>query len=48
MGYASRGRDSSYFGLLLAFGLLFWIDFGTVMCHVNGMARVYSLFKGLL
>ena len=22
-GYASRGRDSSYFGLLLAFGLLF-------------------------
>ena len=22
-GYTSRGRDSSYFGLLLAFGLLF-------------------------
>ena len=22
-GYASRGRDSSYFGLFLAFGLLF-------------------------
>ena len=22
-GYALRGRDSSYFGLLLAFGLLF-------------------------
>ena len=22
-GYASRGKDSSYFGLLLAFGLLF-------------------------
>ena len=26
-GYASRGRDSFYFGLLLAFGLLFWANF---------------------
>ena len=47
-GYASRGRDSSYFSLLLAFGLLFWADFGTVLCHVNGMGRVYSRFKGML
>ena len=47
-GYASRGRDSSYFGLFLAFGLLFWADFGTVLCHVNGMGRVCSWFKGLL
>ena len=47
-GYTSRGRDSSYFGLLLAFGLLFWADFGTVLCHVNGMGWVYSQFQGLL
>ena len=47
-GYASRGKDSSYFGLLLAFGLLFWANFGTVLCHVNGMERVYNPFKGLL
>ena len=46
--YASRSRDSSFFGLLLAFGLLYWIDFGTVLCHVNGMGWVYSRFKGLL
>ena len=25
-GYASRGRDSSYFGIFIAFGLLFWGD----------------------
>ena len=36
-GYASRGRDSSYFGLLLAFELLFWSAFGTTLCHVYGM-----------
>ena len=36
-GYASRGRDSSYFGLFLAFGLLFWADFETMLCYVNGM-----------
>ena len=36
-GYAPRGRDSSYFGLFLSFGLLFWADFGTVLCHVYGM-----------
>ena len=47
-GYTSSGRDSSYFGLLLAFGLLFWDDFGTVLCHVNGMGRVYSQFQGLV
>ena len=47
-GYASRGRDSSYFGLFLAFGLLFWADFRTVLCHVNGMGRVCSRFKRLL
>ena len=47
-GYASRGRDSSYFGLFLTFGLLFWADFGTVLCHVNGMGWVCSRFKGLL
>ena len=45
--YHSRGRDFSYFGLLLAFGLLFWADFGTLLCHVNGMGWVYSQFKGL-
>ena len=33
-GYASRGRDSSYFGLLPAFELLFWYAFGTTLCHV--------------
>ena len=47
-GYASRGRDFSYFSLFLTFGLLFWADFGTVLCHVNGMGRVCSQFKGLL
>ena len=47
-GYASRGKDSSYFGLFLVFGLLFWADFRTVLCHVNGMGRVCSHFKGLL
>ena len=47
-GYASRGRDFSFFGLLLAFVLLFWDDFETVLCHVNGMGRVCSRFKGLL
>ena len=47
-GYASRGRDSSYFGLFLAFGLLFWAYFGTMLCHVNGMGWVCSQFKGLL
>ena len=47
-GYASRGRDSSYFGLFLAFELLFWVDFGIVLCHVNGMGRICSRFKGLL
>ena len=47
-GYASRGRDSSYFDLFLTLGLLFWADFGTVMCHVNGMGWVCSRFKGLL
>ena len=36
-GYASRCRDSSYFGLLLAFELLFWFAFGTTLCHVYGM-----------
>ena len=41
-GYTSRGRNSSYFGLFLAFWLLFWTNFGTVLCHVNGMGRVYS------
>ena len=43
-GYASRGRDSSYFCLFLAFRLLFCVDFGTVLCHVNGMGRVCSHF----
>ena len=47
-GYTSRGRNSSYFGLFLAFWLLFWTNFGTMLCHVNGMGRVYSWFKGLL
>ena len=47
-GYASRGRDSFYFGLFIAFGLLFWADFGTMLCHVNGMGRICSRFKGLL
>ena len=47
-GYALRGRDSSYFGLFLAFGLLFWANFGTMLCHVNGMGRICSRFKGLL
>ena len=47
-GYASEGRDSSYFGLFLAFGLLFWADFGAALCHVNGMGRVCSQFKRLL
>ena len=47
-GYSSRGRDSSCFGLFLAFELLFWADFRTVLCHVNGMGRVCSRFKGLL
>ena len=47
-GYASRGRDFSYFGLFLTFGLLFWADFGMVLCHVNGMGWVCSRFKGLL
>ena len=47
-GYASRDRDSSYFGLFLAFGLLFWADFGTMLCHVNGIGWVCSRFKGLL
>ena len=36
-GYPSRDRDSSYFGLFLAFEVLLWTDFGTVLCHVNGM-----------
>ena len=26
--YVSRDRDSSYFGLFLSFGLLFWADLG--------------------
>ena len=47
-GYALRGRDSSYFGLFLAFGLFFWADFGIVLCHVNGMGQVCSRFKRLL
>ena len=47
-GYASRGRDSSYCGLFLSFGLLFWADYQTVLRHVNGMGRVCSRFKGLL
>ena len=47
-GYDPRGRDSSYFGLFLSFGLLFWADLGTVLCHVYGIGRVYSRFKGLL
>ena len=47
-GYASRGKDFSYFGLLLAFGLLFWADFGIVLCHAIGMGRVCSRFKGIL
>ena len=47
-GYTSRGRDSSYFGLLPAFRILFTVDFGTMLCHVNGMGWVYSWFKGLL
>ena len=47
-GYASRGRDSSYFGLLIDFGLLLWVDFIIMLCHVNGMGRIYSHFKGLL
>ena len=38
----------SYFGLCLAFGLLFWADFGTMLCHVNGMGQICSRFKGLL
>ena len=46
-GYVSRGRDSSYFGFL-AFGLLFWADFGTMLCHVNGIGQICSRFKGLL
>ena len=41
-GYASRGRDSSNFGLFLTFGLLFWADFRTMLCHVNGMGRICS------
>ena len=36
-GYTLRGMDSSYFGLLLAFQLLFWSAFGTMLCHVYGM-----------
>ena len=47
-GYTSRGRDSSYFCLFLAFGLLFWADFGTMLYHVNGMGRICRRFKGLL
>ena len=47
-GYTLRDRDSSYFGLYLAFRLLFWVDFGTVLCHVNGIGWVCSRFKGLL
>ena len=47
-GYSSTGRDSSYFSLFLAFGLLFWADFGIVLCHVNGMGRIFNRFKGLL
>ena len=47
-GYTSRGRDSSYFGLFLVFGLLFWVDFGTMLCHVNGMGQICSRVKGLL
>ena len=46
-GYVSRVRDFSFFGLLLAFGLLFWADFEIVLCHVNGMGWVCSQFKGL-
>ena len=47
-GNASRGRDSSCFGLFLAFRPLFWVDFGIVLCHVNGIGQVCSQFKGLL
>ena len=47
-GYASRSRDSSYFGLFPAFGLMFWADFGTVLSHVNGMGQICSRFKRLL
>ena len=47
-GYAPRGRDSSYFGLFLSFGLLFWVDFRTMLCRVYGMGRVCRKFKGLL
>ena len=46
--YTSRGRDSSYFGLFIAFGLLSWAYFGTMLCHVNGMGRICNWFKGLL
>ena len=45
-GYAPRGRDSSYFGLFLSFDLLFWVDFGTMLCHVYGKGHVCSQFKG--
>ena len=44
-GYALRGRNSSYFCLFLSFRLLFWVDFGTMSCHVYGMGRVCSWFK---
>ena len=47
-GYASRGRAFSYFGLFITFGLLFCADFGTMLCHVNGIGWVCSWFKGLL
>ena len=47
-GYASRGTYSSYLGLFLYFRLLFWADFGTMLCLVNGMGQICNRFKGLL
>ena len=47
-GLRFKRWDSSNFGLFLAFGLLFWANFGIVLCHVNGMGRACSWFKGLL
>ena len=34
--YTSRGRDSSYFGLFIAFGLLSWAYFGTMLMAWDG------------
>ena len=45
-GCAPRGRDSSYFGLFLSFGLLFWVDLGPSCAMFMAWDRFVAGIKG--